>query len=183
MKLIQLYKTYFKNLTVKNVELKHADEVGKVAFGIENLADVLEGVFRTKIGDNQFLFLLLNPIVQPKSDANTFNAMLQGGFILLKSCPIRDMDSDDVTNALNDVGDTTLDFLIRMVDDSRNGEPLWQYGLDSIADGKVDIEEMAFMAQADGSFVGYKLIFTAEVPLLDCADFTTRLNNSKWTDK
>lgn len=183
MEIIQEYKGYFKNLTEINIQLSHADQSGSVAFGIENISDVLEGVFRTKINDSKYLFILLNPIIRPKSQDNTLDAILQGGFLILKSINIRNSDTDDITAANNEVGNIVIDFLIRMIDDSRSGSTFWQYGMNTIDNGDMDIEEMAFSSQNDGSFIGYKVIFSANVPLLECEDFTSRLSSSKWSDK
>lgn len=183
MQLIQSYKAYFKTLTQLHTEIAHADEVGKIAFGIENIGDVMDGTIRTAINDNLYLFLLLNPIVRPKSINNAFDAVLQGGWIFLKGgISLRESDESEVLAAQNDTAEKVLDFLTRIIDDSRRGHPFWNHALDTISEGDLDIEEMAFGSK-DGSFVGYKVIFSANLTLLDCADFSTRLTPAKWSDK
>jgi hypothetical protein len=183
MQLIQSYKAYFKNLTQLHTEIAHADEVGKIAFGIENIADVMDGTIRTAINDNLYLFLLLNPIARPKSTNNAFDAILQGGFVFLKGgISLRESTETEVLAAQNDAADKVFDFLVRIVADSRDGHPFWNHALDTISEGDFDIEEMAFGSK-DGSFVGYKVVFTATLPLLDCTDFSTRLTAAKWSDK
>jgi hypothetical protein len=184
MHITQAYKAYFKNLTTLHTSLRHADETGKVAFGIEDIADVMDGTIRTAIGDNLYLFLLLNPIVRPQSVNNGFDAVLQGGFVLLKGgISLRESSETEILAAYDEVNSVVLDFITRMVADSRNGHAFWQHGFDTIDQGVVDIEEKAYGTTQDGSFVGYKVVFSAILSLLDCSDFQTRLTAAKWLDK
>jgi hypothetical protein len=184
MQIIAEYKGYFYHLTEVNQLLKHENVAGRVAFGIENIADVIDGTIRTSINERLYLFLLLNPIVRPQSNNNGFNAILQGGFVLLKGgVSIRESTDEDIKDAYNHVGDLVLDFLTRMVDDSRAGHSFWNHGFDTIEAGDLDIEELAYSTQQDSSFVGYKVVFSLLLKMLDCSDFNNRLTPAKWTDK
>lgn len=177
MHIIQAYKAYFRTTFLAHDALQptDSDREGSVSFGIENLSDVLEGTIRTRLSDAGYLVLLLNPLVRPQSVNNAFDGHLQGGFLVMRRVSLRDSTEADVIVAQDEAAEIVLDMLVKMVDDSRRGHPTWQHGFDTIEQGNVDIEEMAFASKQDGSFVGYKVIFSAIMPLIDCDNASARL--------
>ena len=177
MHIIKGYKAYFRETIMAHEALQptDSDTEGSVSFGIENLSDVLEGTIRTRLSNAGFLVLLLNPLVRPQSDNNGFDGHLQGGFLVMRQVSLRDADEADIIAAQDIAGEIVLDLMAKMVHDSRKGHAFWQHGFDTITQGNADIEEMAFASKQDGSFVGYKFIFSAILPLLDCDDAAARL--------
>ena len=175
---IQLYKSYFASIANKHTAILSNTEGGG-SFGIENLGDIVEGAFRTRVGDNLFAFVLLNPILHPQTSGDGFDGVLEGGFLIMKGGLGRDSVASDITAAYEPCFNIATDMLLRMQDDSRNGNSFFNHGLDAISQGSVDMEEMAFNHAVDGTFVGVKVVFSFIVPFIQCSG----ISNSKWTDK
>lgn len=175
---IQLYKSYFSVLANQHMSIRAWNEGGG-SFGIENLGDIVEGAFRTRVGDNRFAFVLLNPILHPQTSGDGFDGVLEGGFLVMKGGLGRDSTEGDITAAYEPCFNIATDMLLRMQDDSRLGHSFFNHGLDTISQGSVDMEEMAFNHAVDGTFVGVKVVFSFIVPFIPCSG----ISNSKWADK
>lgn len=174
---IQAYKSYFSNIAAKHTDLLSSTEGGGT-FGIEMLSDIIEGAFRTRVGDNLHAFILLNPIVHPQTSGDGFDGVLEGGFLVMKGGLGRDSSVSDITATYESCFGIVTDILLRMQNDSRAGHSFFNHGLDAISQGSVDIEEMAFSHNVDGTFAAVKVVFNFIVPFINCSG----TNSLKWTD-
>lgn len=171
MNVIAQYTEYFKNLADRNNTL-HAD--GFVFSSDADLASIYEGTMRSNLPQlGSWLFLLINPVVNPKSFGNTIDAQIQGGFVLLKSVGIRDISENEIESKYNDSFNLSGAFIAKMVLDSRNNNSFLNNSFNDINNSNCDLEKMPLLKTQDASFLGWKVIFTLRTEFLLCNDISS----------
>ena len=61
-------KELFKNLATAHPDILHEDVEGKIAFYVDQLSDILEGVFKSGLKPDGISFRFVSPMFQPISD-------------------------------------------------------------------------------------------------------------------
>jgi len=166
------YVDYFRTLCAAHPTISHVDDVGSDAFAVLDIEEAL-GDFRTRVSTKGMIFRLINYTMRVGDRGEEMQVYqdLQGAFMIADYYSSR--KDGNFETALANAEAVTLDFVERMILDSRNGYPLWNYSLDSAQ--QFNIQPMGGVG--DGSYAGWLVLFDFQHPLTVCGD-----NRANWTD-
>lgn len=152
---IELYEKYFRHQAETHPDLLHNDTDGDKVFFLmrdtESLGSLIRGIRR-----NSYLMLLLPAEYSVTDDDNRIgHKRIDGGFILAHYYnPRNDTDADRRSAIYS--AEAVVDAIIeKMIADSREGHPLFNYSLNADQDIRVQVANHT----GDGSYTGYLVTF------------------------
>lgn len=165
--MIDTYITYFKELSELHPSIMHQDVEGEKAFFIISIEESF-GAFRNDTSEKSIVLQLLEPTVSYKEDKQE----ITGGFLITKYHSTRETGITGYLEAITTCENILNDFFNRMVEDSQNEHELFGSGFDS----KQDFNAQIIKAEGDGSYAGWRAIFSWSTYRDDCYDENTFLN-------
>lgn len=155
--MFELYQKYFKYQCTRHPDLLHEDEVGKVVYELVSIDQAFSNSRSVNV-EKGYIFLLLEPTwVLAGTEGDQPRQVIQGGFLIAKYYGLRDEGSPAYIEAIQDTERISKEFALRMVADSRDGHPLFDYSANHI-------DYLNWTAQpmdnvGDGSYAGQLCTF------------------------
>lgn len=147
------YWNYFKNLCVNHPKLQHQDTAGEKVFSRADITEVFTG-FRMDLKAKGYGFILLDPtsVINEPGSSNILQEY-EGGFIICKYFK-RDDNSSFIT-AIEETEEVYKDIVERMIHDSQNGFPMFNFSLNKTNNFNAQITQAS-----DGSYAGWMVTFS-----------------------
>ncbi len=153
----------------------HEDTEGKKAFAVDDLSDLLDGIFADALKPSGCNLRLVKPIVQPQTDeAAGMLATFQTGFSV--SQHVESLTNDAVQAAFKVTAEIVRQIIAKLIFDSRRGVELFRFSLNNLSYGRFNIEEITF--KGDGSFHGQLCIFQFKVEYIE--DIDDLVESTEW---
>lgn len=172
MKSPQIWIDYIKNVA-DNYPPK-----GSVTFTVDDLENLLDGVFRTAVNKTGYNIQMVEPMFDNFSnEANGTFAEMLTGFSCLKYLP--KLTASTVHDTQNDCYRVVRQFIARMVRDSRKGVAPLNYALNQLDEINMKKDKLAFN-KGDAFFVGYLVTFKVKIEYLD--NINTEVQQTGWLD-
>lgn len=170
-------KELFKSLASTHPSILHEDVDGKVAFAIDQISDIIDGIFKTEIKAEGFSMRYIKPIFNSFTDeANGMVTNVQTGFSILKKCDHTNID--EIETAKDETFVIVKHVIARLIFMSRTRNSLLKNSLNQLVNGQFTIEEVTF--QGDGTFAGQLCLFQFKTEFIEDIDETVSATN--WTD-
>lgn len=170
-------KNLFKSLASAHPSILHEDADGKVAFAIDQISDIIDGIFKTEIKPDGFSLRYIKPIFNSFTDeANGMVTNVQTGFSILKKCDHTNID--EIETAKDEAFIIVKDVIARLIFESRKRNSLLNNSLNQLGNGQFTIEEVAF--QGDGTFAGQLCLFQFKTEFIE--DIENAVTTVQWTD-
>jgi hypothetical protein len=170
-------KNLFKSLASAHPSILHEDAEGKMAFAIDKISDIIDGIFKTEIKPDGFSLRYVKPIFNGFTDeANGMDTNVQAGFSILKKCDHTNID--EIETAQDEAFVIVKDVIARLIFESRKRNLLLNNSLNQLGNGQFTIEEVTF--QGDGTFAGQLCLFQFKTEFIEDIDETVSATN--WTD-
>jgi len=151
MIVIELYHNYFKYQAENHSELLHDDQSDNRVFAQIDIEESF-GDFRTGAKEKDFIMRLIEPTTETSGE----ESLITGGFIIAHYHSDKNEGSEGYLNALKKSEKVTKDVIRRIIHDSREGHPLFNYSLDS----KQDFSSQTVTHIGDGSYSGWRTVFS-----------------------
>lgn len=176
MNIPDIFIDYMKALAINHPLIRHKDEQGKVAFVVDDLMDLLDGVFKTALKNEGFSMRCGEPIIRPLTDAaNGMLANIDAGFSILKKVSF---SSNSIYEARKECYSIVKNLIARMVLDSRNDHELFSFSLNLLEYGRFTIEPVVF--EGDGTWAGQIVTFSFKSDFIE--DIETEFSSTNWLD-
>lgn len=170
-------KNLFKSLASTHPSILHEDVEGQVAFAIDQISDIIDGVFKTEIKPEGFSLRYIKPIFNTLSDeTNGMLSSVQSGFSVLRKCDHTDLE--EMETVKDEAFRIVKEIIARLVFESRNRHAVLSDSLNQLGNGQFSIEEVAF--QGDGTFAGQLCLFQFKTEFIEDIDQIVTATN--WTD-
>ena len=159
--MIEAYEAYFREVAEQHKQLAHVDAYGERCFEFMDIAEAF-GSIRDGVRPQGFIFRLFRPYRRfVKREGGTFR-VLEGGFLIAKFGDVRQQGDGIVTLAMDESLLIVDQVVARMVGDSRNGHPLFEYGADK-ADA-LGFQALPATNVGDGTYHGFSCTFELSAP-------------------
>lgn len=142
--------SYFRYLCEQHGQLLHAETPGNRVFEVRSYEQAF-GDFRSTAREKNYAVRLILPTFGFDDQGGQGLKKYQVGLLVVKYYSRREDDKNAVITAMSEAEKIGDDFVARIVNDSRNGHPLF-YGADS--PGAMQIEGDFLDVQGDGSYAG-----------------------------
>lgn len=148
-----------------------------IAFANNDLANILDGKFKTALKPGKYNIQSINPLERAYSnDEGGLMSAIQTGFSITKH--IGTFTSVAADAAYQDCRKLAVAYIAKFIKDSRDGVGPFDYSLNNLTDGEFDIERQDFAG--DGYFSGVMVMFKYKLVFIECIDET--VENSGWTN-
>lgn len=151
----ELYRKYFLHQCEHHPDLNHSEENGNRVFEVIDIEDAL-GDFRTGAKEKSYIFRLINYTYSVGDDAeHEVKKTFTGGFLIAKYFDIKNTGKAALYSAMNDSEKVMDEFIEKMISDSQNGHPLFNYSFDSRQ--QINIQPAL---QVNPSYAGWLITFS-----------------------
>lgn len=167
-----------KAIAENHPQILHSDADGQWAFVVDDLIDLLEGVFKTKLKSSGVSLRLADAIIKPSSgEAKGLLAAFETGFAVLERCQQKTFGA--INDAQNNCYQIAKEIIALLIQDSREGNTLFQYSLNQMEDGHFVKEKLTF--EGDGTWAGYLVTLNFKVEYIE--DIEELVNNTGWLNR
>lgn len=152
-----LYRKYFLHQCENHPDLQHAAVAGSRVFQTIGVEEAL-GDFRSGAKEKGIIFRLIDytyVITDGGSPTAQIQKEIQGGFIVAKYYSNRQGGQSEMYEAMDDAERITDEILEKMIADSLNGHPLFNFTLDSRQEFTVN--PIGYVG--DTSYAGWMALF------------------------
>lgn len=147
-----------------------------IAFAINDLANLLDGKFKSALKPNKYNCQCINPLERGYSDeSGNIMTLLDFGFSMTKH--FASYTEENAEKAYNESRHLARAFIAKMIYDSQKGREPFFYALNSFLDAQFDIERIDFTGE--GYHSGVMVLFKVKIEFIDCIE--DLVNDSSWT--
>ena len=165
------YSDYFKEIATNHVAIRHQDEKGEKAFYHISIEDVFIGAGRNEWKQKGRILVLMDPIINiNRSNTHSIKQSYEGGFMILAH--FKKGDETDHVEKKNHTHEIAYDIINRMIMNSKEGHPLFNYSIDGHNAFNVDFADY----KGDGYYTGTRCTFSFMTNKEKC------VYQSKWVD-
>lgn len=159
----ELYRQYFEHQAINHPDLAHDEQAGQRVFEVITIDEAF-GDFRTAGKEKSFFFRLIE-YTYSVGDNGTHQGqkLIKGGFQIGKYYSLKQGGKQAYLEAMQDAERVMDDIIRKIIVDSQNGHPLFNYSLDSQQNFSVAPIPVA----GDGAYAGWECIFDF-TPYFDC---------------
>ena len=169
------YVAYFKHQAEAHPDLLHSDTAGQRVFAVIDQA-AASGDFRAGAKDKGFILRLVEPVGGAEGDAQPLVSVL-GGFIIARVHSQRVLGDTDQTSAMDDSWRVGMDIAAKVLNDSQNGHPLWNYSVNTPA--MLSLNWQPRLNAGDVAYAGWLFTFRWKLPMAVCVGVP---GAPDWTD-
>jgi hypothetical protein len=165
------YQDYLLHQAVSHPDLLHVDD--NRVFAMSPIEEAIGDIRDARFSRSGFMMRGFEGSDQFES-TGMWRQTFSGGYMVCKSFSLREEGSVGYYLALAEAQRVAVDIMEKMVADSHNGHPVFDYAAD---------ESLAFTSRSrpvagDGSFIGWIVLFTYEL----AAEFCSPAQRVVWTD-
>ena len=158
-----LYRAYFEHQCANHPDLLHLNEQGRKVFEVMDIEEAISD-FRGKIKEKDFIFRLLNYNYTVSDNGSTQDQKnFTGGFIIARYFDVRNTGKSSYYQAMESTEKLVDEFIEKIISDSREGHPLWNYSLDYRQD--FNIQPRIALTP---SYAGWSVVFRWSHPIRIC---------------
>lgn len=158
--MIEQYTAYFKKIAVNHPLIQHKDQKGKRTFFNINIEETQQS-FRSGIKEKGLGMYLVDYTVNLLEGRR----IAMGGFVIMGYSSTKSNDKNQVKQLTESV---VYNILLRMQQDSQEGEELFNYSLDELS----DVSIVSFDYKADSQYVGHLCTFKFADRWEECVEDT-----------
>lgn len=160
------YINYFRHQAETHPLLLHSPVQGQQVFEVVEFNAAWEA-FRTGVKPKQFIMRLALPTGATDGEVDS-TIQLYGAFLIARYWAVRKDDADDCTLALAESLEIAQQIVAKMMADSQNGHPVFEYGSNTAA--TLDARFTPRMWSGDANYAGYWVTFKLNHIWDSCAE-------------
>lgn len=161
--MFELYRFYFKTLCELHPDLHHLDT--DRVFEVIHIEEAF-GDFRKLVQEKGFIFRLIYPTYSFSNQGSDGHRQMQCAFLLAKSYSNRKEGKAGFFTALEACRKVADDFVVKILEDSRQGYPLFAYSANK--PGELNWNAQVHNPTGDATYTGLLCTFQLSEPFPVC---------------